>query len=97
MIRVQPDRKPLGRAHRVEREQLLLKHRDGTSCAWCGRPMYRAAYRNHDGLVLAADHTLARAKGGIVADRLMHYSCNSARGDGSRDDLAPLSETTRAW
>ena len=81
--------KGLGRGHQRQRERLMRQHKDGDVCWWCGRPMFKDKTRNFDGLALAADHTLARANGGILADRLLHGSCNSARGDGSRDDQRP--------
>lgn len=79
----------VGWQHTQQRERLLARHRDGTPCWWCGRPLYRDAARNPDGRALHADHTRARSKGGTVADRLLHGSCNEARGDGSRDHDRP--------
>jgi hypothetical protein len=79
----------LGWTHQQQRERLLRKHREGTRCWWCGKPMYRQAERNPDGRSLNADHSIARAHGGRKADRLLHDSCNKARGDGSRDDQRP--------
>ncbi|WP_307677173.1 hypothetical protein [Nocardia pseudovaccinii] len=38
---------------------------------------------------LDGDHSIARAHGGTVADRLLHSWCNRERGDGSRDHLRP--------
>jgi hypothetical protein len=38
---------------------------------------------------LAADHSVPRAAGGQLADRLLHGLCNSERGDGARDDQRP--------
>jgi len=76
----------LGWAHQQIRAALLRGHRDGTLCWWCGRPMYRSQD-------LAADHTLARARGGGHADRLLHARCNTERGDGSRDHLRPALRT----
>ncbi|MFI6368912.1 hypothetical protein ACIBG0_40075 [Nocardia sp. NPDC050630] len=72
----------LGWKHQQERDRLLAKHRDGERCWWCGEPMLKSQD-------LAADHTLARAKGGTRADRLLHALCNKQRGDGSRDDQRP--------
>lgn len=51
--------------------------------------MYRDKNKNFDGLPLAADHTHARAYGGKKADRLLHFSCNSSRGQGDRDTTRP--------
>lgn len=79
----------LGWQHTQNRERLLARHRDGRACWWCGEPMYRDAARNPDGRPLHADHTRARSRGGTVADRLLHGSCNEARGDGSRDHERP--------
>ena len=47
--------------------------------------MYRSAALNPDGLPLDADHTQARAQGGMKADRLMLATCNRSRGDGTRE------------
>lgn len=79
----------LGWDHTQNRERLLARHTDGRPCWWCGLPMYRDAARNPDGRTLHADHTRARSRGGKTADRLLHASCNEARGDGSRDDDRP--------
>lgn len=79
----------LGWEHQRKREALLAVHRDGAPCWWCSRPMYRDKTRNFDGQALAADHIQARANGGTTAGRLLHGSCNSSRGDGSRDALRP--------
>ncbi len=87
--------KELGRAHRNNRDRLLRAHTDGTACWWCGQPLYRDAGRNWDEQALAADHTLARAKGGTKADRLLHATCNKQRGDGSRDHTRPALAATR--
>lgn len=51
--------------------------------------MYLEASRNWDGRGLQGDHTIARAVGGTVADRLLHGTCNGERGDGSRDSERP--------
>lgn len=79
----------LGWEHQRIRERLLAVHRDGAPCWWCGGPMYRDKARNFDGQALAADHELARAHGGDAAGRLLHGSCNSSRGDGTRDAQRP--------
>lgn len=84
----------LGWDHQRKREALLAVHRDGTPCWWCSRPMYRDKHRNFDGQALAADHVRARAHGGTVASRLLHGSCNSSRGDGSRDAQRPALSPT---
>ena len=51
--------------------------------------MHLDAAHNFDGRVLEGDHSLARAHGGAVTDRLLHGKCNGERGDGSRDHLRP--------
>lgn len=85
----------LGHKHQQQAKRLLRNHADGTKCWWCGRPMYRDKALNYDGQTLAADHTLARARGGTLADRLLHGRCNSERGDGTRDHQRPaLTGTT---
>lgn len=43
----------------------------------------------HRSQELDADHSRARSHGGVMADRLLHASCNRERGDGSRDDSRP--------
>lgn len=82
--------KGLDSRHRQQRKMLLGKLKDGEECWWCGRPMYRDKQKNFDGLPLAADHIKARVHGGRLAERLLHYSCNSSRGDGSRDYMRPV-------
>jgi hypothetical protein len=84
----------LGWDHQQNRDRLLLRHVDGKPCWWCGRPMFRDADRNHDHRALHADHTQSRSRGGRVADRLLHASCNGARGDGSRDHERPAAGAT---
>lgn len=78
--------KGLGHEHRKNRARMLKAHVDGTLCWWCGEPMYREPSRNFDGMPLHADHSQARANGGVKADRFLHDLCNKQRGDGSRDD-----------
>lgn len=96
----------LGWEHQQNRTRLLQRHRDGTKCWWCNRPMFKAKKANFDRQALDADHSKARANGGTKADRLLHGSCNRSRGKGDRDhqrpsapapahDAAPL--TTRQW
>jgi hypothetical protein len=82
MARLTTTQRGLGWEHQKQRAALLRLHVDGTLCWWCGRPMYRSQN-------LAADHHVARAKGGRKAGRLLHGPCNSERGDGSRDHLRP--------
>lgn len=79
----------LGWDHQKQRANLVAVHVDGTPCWWCGRPMFYDKTRNFDGLPLAADHEDARANGGDRANRLLHFSCNSSRQAGARDDQRP--------
>lgn len=79
----------LGWDHQKQRAKLIAVHIDGTPCWWCGRPMFYDKTRNFDGLPLAADHGEARAHGGLIADKLLHFSCNSSRQAGDRDDQRP--------
>ncbi|PQM45676.1 hypothetical protein C1Y40_04120 [Mycobacterium talmoniae] len=72
----------LGYRHKQQVAALKRQHIEGTPCWWCGEPMYLAQG-------LAGDHSIPRAVGGTVADRLLHGPCNSERGDGSRDHLRP--------
>lgn len=79
----------LGWHHQQTRTRLLNRHRNGTPCWWCDRPMYRQPDDNFDHAPLEADHTIARSQGGRTADRLLHMTCNRERGDGTRDHLRP--------
>lgn len=79
----------LGWRHQQQRALLMRRLTDGELCWWCGLPMRKDPSRNFDGLALAADHSQARSLGGMLADRLLHGSCNSQRGDGKRDDRRP--------
>lgn len=72
----------LGAAHRQDRERLLQQHVEGTTCWWCGEPMFTAQG-------LGADHEQPRSLGGTRANRLLHSWCNSERGDGRHDDERP--------
>ena len=96
--------KGLGWRHRQAVEQLKRRHRDGTPCGWCGRPMYLDRTRNWDynpestsplSGVLHGDHskmsrTEAMRQGLPIPppDRLLHQTCNIQRGDGGNDHLA---------
>ncbi len=82
MTRRTTTQKGLGWKHQQERARLLERLRDGERCWWCGKVMRRSQ-------ALAADHSVARSKGGTKADRLLHDVCNKERGDGSRDHLRP--------
>lgn len=79
----------LGWRHQQQRAMLLRRLRDGDLCWWCNLPLRKDAQRNWDGLPLAADHSQARSLGGSLADRVLHYTCNSQRGNGSRDESRP--------
>ena len=79
----------LGWRHQQQRAILMRRLRDGDLCWWCGLPMRKEASKNFDGQALAADHSQARSLGGMLADRLLHGSCNSQRGDGKRDNRRP--------
>jgi len=70
----------LGWEHQKQRRRLLRLHVDGTLCDWCGEPMYKWQDLN-------ADHTIERVRGGRVADRLLHASCDAARGNQTMRDL----------
>lgn len=72
----------LGHAHKVRALQLKRDHIEGSICWWCGEPMYLAQG-------LHADHSVSRAAGGRMADRLLHDTCNEQRGDGHRDHMRP--------
>ncbi|MCZ0732316.1 hypothetical protein [Mycolicibacterium iranicum] len=82
----------LGWAHRQRVERLRANHIDGTPCWWCGEPLFRDKTRNWDGIPLHGDHSVPRSQGGRAADRLLHHTCNSRRGDGRRDHLRPALE-----
>ncbi|BBZ09873.1 MULTISPECIES: hypothetical protein [Mycobacterium] len=79
----------LGHRHKQQVAHLKRQHIDGTPCWWCGEPMYLSQG-------LAGDHSVPRATGGKLADRLLHGPCNSERGDGSRDHLRPALTGKRA-
>ncbi|UTT48849.1 hypothetical protein [Rhodococcus gordoniae] len=89
MTRKKTSARGLGYHHQVRREHLLASHTQGTPCWWCGKPMYREAEANWDKQPLHADHSVARANGGLHADRLLHGSCNAKRGKGAQDHLRP--------
>lgn len=88
----------LGWEHQQQRARLLGAHVEGTLCDLCGRPMYVAQG-------LDADHSLARSRGGTVADRLLHASCNRSAGAALRWEQQPKcrfhadcgSYHSRAW
>lgn len=81
--------------HQLPRQRLLYNHKDGTPCWWCGRPMFKDKTRNHDHKPLARDHIEAHgAKNRSTKERLLHYTCNSQRQDGSRDHQRPALRPT---
>lgn len=96
--------KGLGWRHQQAVEQLKRRHRDGSPCGWCGRPMYLDRTRNWDynpesthplSGVLHGDHSgVSRSEAmrqGLpipMPDRLLHQTCNIQRGDGGNDHLA---------
>lgn len=76
--------------HKRIRKRLIATMTPGTPCWWCGKPMYPEAEKNPDGRPLAADHVQAGGAGrNEAAGRLLHFTCNSARQDGARDDTRP--------
>ena len=79
----------LGWRHQQQRAILLRRLTDGELCWWCAMPLRRDPEKNWDGRPLAADHSQARSLGGSLADRLLHYTCNSQRGNGTRDGSRP--------
>jgi hypothetical protein len=83
----------LGYQHQQRRKH-LLPHAYGTPCPMCGDIM-------EHGDLLDLDHTIPRALGGTVGDRIVHRTCNRAAGGRLRHTLhppqtAPL-PTSRAW
>ena len=79
----------LGWRHQQQRTILMRKLIDGELCWWCGLALRKEPTKNWDGRPLAADHSQARALGGMLADRLLHFTCNSQRGYGNRDHKRP--------
>lgn len=94
--------KGLGWRHQQAVAALFRKHRDGSPCDWCGKPMYTEDSRNWDYQPdvpgsghLQGDHgAMTRAEAvrrGVqipLPDRLLHRRCNQQRGDGVNDHLA---------
>jgi hypothetical protein len=62
----------LGADHQ-RRRKALLPHAYGRPCPMCGHPML-------EGQALDLDHTLPRALGGTVGDRIVHSRCNRRAG-----------------
>ncbi|MBF9328492.1 hypothetical protein [Mycobacteroides chelonae] len=81
----------LGWRHQQAVAQLLRRLVEGSLCWWCGLPMFKNhnKHRNWDGKQLAGDHSVPRVRGGHLADRLLHGTCNSQRQDGRWDDIRP--------
>ena len=82
----------LGWRHQQAVAGLLRKHADGSPCWWCDLPRFKQPaghHRNWDAKALAGDHSVPRVAGGLLADRLLHGTCNSQRGDGRWDDERP--------
>lgn len=77
-----------GWQHQKALDRLKRTHRDGSPCWWCGEPMYLSQS-------LQGDHSVPRAKGGTVTDRLLHGPCNTERGDGGMDHVRPALTRTR--
>jgi hypothetical protein len=88
-----PSRKPargktttsgLGHRHKLQRERLLRMLVDGSPCPLCGLPMFKQTQRLH------ADHSQPRAIHGphVLADRIVHASCNMREGGRLRAALA---------
>ena len=71
------------------RRGLLAGLVDGTSCYWCGLPMFREPTKNWDARPLAADHDTEKARDRGRAGRLLHFTCNSQRQDGRFDNERP--------
>lgn len=77
--------------HQKPREKLLRRHRDGTPCPECGKPMYKEAARNWDGAALEADHPpgatqkYAANKQKNPPRRLLHRHCNRSGGAWERE------------
>lgn len=79
-----------GHTHRLKRKQLLARMTEGQPCWWCGQPMHKNPENNFDNKPLAADHEQAHgAQNHELANRLLHFTCNSSRQDGSHDHQRP--------
>lgn len=100
--------KGLGWRHRQAVEELRRRHKDGTPCEWCGRPMYLDRTLNFDydpdkrlSGVLHGDHSvqsrseaIRRGLPVLPPDRLLHGECNRQRGAGTNDHLAAMNRGT---
>lgn len=96
----------LGWLHVQAVEALKLRHKDGSPCDWCGRPMFLDQMKNWDyspdaplrgNGVLQGDHSrmsraecLRRGEKVLPPDRLLHAECNRQRGAGGNDHLAVI-------
>lgn len=69
--------------HRANKKRLLARHKDGTACQWCGKPMWKNPENNFDKAPLEADHSKPIKHHGQhqLADRLLHRACNRQRKD----------------
>ena len=72
-----------GYRHREQKRRLLARHKDGTACQWCNKPMWKTPEDNFDGAPLEADHSKPIKHHGQqqLADRLLHRACNRQRKD----------------
>lgn len=75
-----------GAQHQKQRRILLARHKDGTPCPECGKPMFKTASKNFDNAALEADHGPGSAlkyadnKQATKATRLLHRTCNRSGG-----------------
>lgn len=102
----------LGWPHQQTKARLLAALVDGTPCPCLelddcgpacpcrrvgyGLPMYKDPALNVDRMMLEADHTIARSRGGTKADRLLLATCNRSRGAGGGARQA-LTEDRPRW
>lgn len=76
-----------GWEHQKKRDRLLRRHKDGTECDWCARPMYRDKRKNFDGQALEADHPDADKS--RTATKLLHKRCNVQKSNKKGVDHGP--------
>lgn len=87
-----------GAQHQKQRRILLARHKDGTPCPECGKPMYKTASKNFDNAALEADHGPGSAlkyadnKQATKATRLLHRTCNRSGGAWDRPRPVPQRE-----
>ncbi len=107
MAKLTTTQKGLGQLHEKAVRYLRQRHKDGSPCEWCGRPMFLDPTRNFDyrpggpkrgNGVLQGDHStmsrseaLERGLPILPPDRLLHGECNRMRGTGLNDHLAATS------